>query len=93
MGCGPRAGQNQKEKIQHKSNPQGLEEEKCTRFFFCRAWSKQKHIISLYSNQGDSVTILGVARQFYGRLHDIKPTDEALMATILDDVDRVTEGG
>jgi hypothetical protein len=39
----------------------------------------------------NSEKILGVAHEFYGRLYDIKPANEALMATILDGLDRVAE--
>lgn len=41
----------------------------------------------------NSEDILGVAHDFYGRLYDIKPADKALMATFLDGLDRVTDGG
>lgn len=34
-----------------------------------------------------------MAHDFYGRLYDIKPADKALMATFLDGLDRVTDGG
>ena len=37
--------------------------------------------------------ILGVAHDIYGRMFDIKPAIETLMASFLDVLDRVTEGG
>ncbi|KAL1005012.1 hypothetical protein UPYG_G00053380 [Umbra pygmaea] len=88
----------EQKKSQYRSKLQGLEEdEKCTRYFFRRARSKQKTILSLYNSQGDSVTnnedILGAARDFYGGLYDTKPANEVLATAFLEGLNRVIEGG
>ncbi|KAJ8004272.1 hypothetical protein DPEC_G00157090 [Dallia pectoralis] len=85
-------------KSQYRSKLQGLEEdEKCTRYFFRKARSRQKPILSLYNSQGDSVKnsadILGAAGDFYGRLYDTNPADGDLATAFLEGLNRVIEGG
>lgn len=41
----------------------------------------------------NSEDILGVAHDIYSRMFDIKPANKSLMATFLDGLDRVTDGG
>ncbi|KAJ8005476.1 hypothetical protein DPEC_G00147040 [Dallia pectoralis] len=83
---------------EQKKSLQGLEEdEKCTRYFFRKARSRQKPILSLYNSQGDSVKnsadILRAAGDFYGRLYDTKPADGDLATAFLEGLNRVIEGG
>ncbi|KAJ7994422.1 hypothetical protein DPEC_G00249110 [Dallia pectoralis] len=88
----------EQKKSQYRSKLQGLEEdEKCTRYFFRKARSRQKPILSLYNSQGDSVKnsadILRAAGDFYGRLYDTKPADGDLATDFLEGLNRVIEGG
>ncbi|KAJ8015985.1 hypothetical protein DPEC_G00002400 [Dallia pectoralis] len=88
----------EQKKSQYRSKLQGLEEdEKCTRYFFRKARSRQKPILSLYNSQGDSVKnsadILRAAGDFYGRLYDTKPADGDLATAFLEGLNRVIEGG
>ncbi|KAJ7987906.1 hypothetical protein DPEC_G00331450 [Dallia pectoralis] len=88
----------EQKKIQYRSKLQGLEEdEKCTRYFFRKARSGQKPILSLYNSQVDSVKnsadILRAAGDFYGRLYDTKPADGDLATAFLEGLNRVIEGG
>ncbi|KAJ8000408.1 hypothetical protein DPEC_G00204510 [Dallia pectoralis] len=88
----------EQKKSQFRSKLQGLEEdEKCTRYFFRKARSRQKPILSLYNSQGDSVKnsadILRAAGDFYGRLYDTKPADGDLATAFLEGLNRVIEGG
>ncbi|KAJ7999905.1 hypothetical protein DPEC_G00199260 [Dallia pectoralis] len=67
------------------------------RYFFRKARSRQKPILSLYYSQGDSVKnsadILRAAGDFYGRLYDTKPADRDLATAFLEGLNRVIEGG
>ncbi|KAJ7995658.1 hypothetical protein DPEC_G00246860 [Dallia pectoralis] len=88
----------EQKKSQYRSKLQGLEEdEKCTRYFFRKARSRQKPILSLYNSQGDSVKnsadILRAVGDFYGRLYDTKPADGDLATAFLEGLNRVIEGG
>ncbi|KAJ7985704.1 hypothetical protein DPEC_G00343210 [Dallia pectoralis] len=88
----------EQKKSQYRSKLQGLEEdEKCTRYFFRKARSRQKPILSLYNSQGDSVKnsadILRAAGDFYGRLYDTKPADGDLATAFLEGLNRVIKGG